>query len=129
LKQKPYPTPNNPDLLQSLNSLEYTTAIDLSMQYYNIPLCPKSQEYCTIVLPWGKHKYLRLPMRVASSADIFQNVMNNIFADLPEVRAYIDDILVATKSLYEQHLVVLSKILERLQKRGLKSTRASHFLL
>jgi hypothetical protein len=33
-------------------------------------------------------------MGIASSADIFQNVMNNIFADMPEVRAYIDDILV-----------------------------------
>jgi hypothetical protein len=48
LKQKPYPIPNILDLLQSLNGLKYTTAIDLSMGYYQIPLCPKSQEYCTI---------------------------------------------------------------------------------
>jgi hypothetical protein len=67
-------------------------------------------------------------MGVASSADIFQNVMNNIFADMPKVRAYIYDILVATKGSYEHHLIVLSKILERLQKRGLKSTYASHIL-
>jgi Reverse transcriptase (RNA-dependent DNA polymerase) len=59
-------------------------------------------------------------MGIASSADIFQNVMHNIFADKSEVRAYIDDILVATKGSYEHHLVVLSKILERLQKRRLK---------
>jgi hypothetical protein len=57
-------------------------------------------------------------MGIASSADIFQNVMNNIFADMPEVRAYIDDILVATKGSYEHHLVVLSNILTRLQKTG-----------
>jgi Reverse transcriptase (RNA-dependent DNA polymerase) len=129
LKQKPYPIPNIPDLLQSLNGLKYATAIDLSMGYYHIPLCPISQEYCTIILPWGKYKYLRLPMGMASSADIFQNVMHNIFADMPEVRAYIDDIFVATKGSYEHHLVVLSKILKRAQKRGLKSTCASHFLL
>jgi Reverse transcriptase (RNA-dependent DNA polymerase) len=120
LKQKPYPIPNIPDLLQSLNGLKYATAIDLSMGYYHISLCPKSQEYCTIVLPWSKFRYLRVPMGIASSADIFQNVMNNIFADMPKVRAYIDDILVATKGSYENHLVVLSKILKRLQKRGLK---------
>jgi hypothetical protein len=52
--------------------------------------------------------------------------MNNIFADMPEVRAYIDDISVATKGSYEHHLVVLSKILTRLQKWGLKSTFVSH---
>jgi hypothetical protein len=43
--------------------------------------------------------------------------MNDIFADMPEVRAYIDDILVAAKSSHEHHLVVLSKILKGLQKR------------
>jgi Reverse transcriptase (RNA-dependent DNA polymerase) len=59
-------------------------------------------------------------MGIASSADIFQNIMNNIFADMPEVRAYIDDILVPTKGSYEHHLVVLSKILTRLQKKGNK---------
>jgi hypothetical protein len=68
-------------------------------------------------------------MGVASSVDIFQNVMNNIFGDMPEVRAYIDDILLATKGSYEHHLVVLSKILKRMLERGLKSTYASHFLL
>jgi hypothetical protein len=67
-------------------------------------------------------------MEVTSSADIFQNVMNNIFADMPEVRAYIDDVLLTTKGSYEHHLVVLSKIIERLQKNGLKSTYANNFL-
>jgi hypothetical protein len=55
-------------------------------------------------------------MGIASNADMFQNVMNNIFADMPKVRAYIDDILVATKGSYEHHLIVLNKILTRLRK-------------
>jgi hypothetical protein len=92
LKRKPYPILNIPDLLQSLNGLKYATAIDLNMGYYYLPLYPKSHEYCTIVLPWDKFRYLRLPMGIASSTDIFQNVMNNIFADMPKVRANIDDI-------------------------------------
>jgi hypothetical protein len=49
LNQKSYPTPNIPDLLQSLNGLKYSAAIDLSMGYYHLSLCPKSQEYCTVV--------------------------------------------------------------------------------
>jgi Reverse transcriptase (RNA-dependent DNA polymerase) len=100
------------------------------MGYYHIPLCPRSQEYCTIVLPWGKFRCLRLPMGVASNANIFQNVMNNIFADMPEVRANVDDILVATKGSYEHHLVVLRKLLERLRKEGLKiNLRKSFFVV
>jgi hypothetical protein len=59
------------------------------MGYYHIPLFPKSQEYCTIVQPWGKFRDLRLPMGIASSTDIFQNIMNNIFADMSEVRIHV----------------------------------------
>jgi Reverse transcriptase (RNA-dependent DNA polymerase) len=67
-------------------------------------------------------------MGIASSADIFQNVMNNIFADMPEVRTYIHDILVTTKGSYEHHLIVLSKILTQLQKKGFKiNLRKSFF--
>jgi hypothetical protein len=51
LKQKLIPITNIQDLLQSLNGMKYASAIDLSMGYYHIPLCPKSQEYCTIVQP------------------------------------------------------------------------------
>jgi hypothetical protein len=96
--------------------------------YYHIPLCPTSHEYCTIVLPWGKSRYLRLPMGIASSADIFQNVMNNIFGDMPKVKAYIDDILVATKGSYEHHLIVLNKILTRLRKKGFKIILRKSFI-
>jgi Reverse transcriptase (RNA-dependent DNA polymerase) len=67
-------------------------------------------------------------MEITSSADIFQNVMNNIFADMSKVRAYIDDTLVATKGSYKHHLIVLSKILTRLQKQGFKiNLRKSFF--
>jgi hypothetical protein len=54
--------------------------------------------------------------------------MNNIFADMPEVRAYIGDILVATKGSYEHHLIVPSKILTRLQIKEFKiNLRKSFF--
>jgi hypothetical protein len=42
------------------------------MGYYTIRLDPTATEMCTIILPWGKYSYQRLPMRFAGSADIFQ---------------------------------------------------------
>jgi len=38
IKCKPFPLPKIPDLLQKLSGFKYTTAIDLSMGYYHIPL-------------------------------------------------------------------------------------------
>jgi hypothetical protein len=59
---------------------------------------------CTIIFPWGKNSYQRLPMGFAGSADIFQAEMGNLIATLDYIRAYIDDLLVITKSSHDDHL-------------------------
>ena len=40
----------------------YATTLDLNMGYYTIRLDEASQDICTIVTPWGKYAYRRLPM-------------------------------------------------------------------
>ena len=63
------------------------------MGYYTIRLDPKVVEMFTIIFPWGKYSYLRLPMGYAGSADIFQAEMMDLMESLEYVRAYIDDLL------------------------------------
>ena len=75
---KTVPTAKKSDLLYKLQGFIYATAIDLSMGYYHIPLDEESQKLCTTTLPWGKYRYRKLPMGIASSPDIFQSVMNDI---------------------------------------------------
>jgi hypothetical protein len=41
------------------------------MGYYTIRLDPKADKMFTIIFPWGKYSYLRLPMGFAGSSDIF----------------------------------------------------------
>ena len=72
LKRKPFPIPKIQDMLLKLNGFTYASALDLNMGYYTIRLDPDAQNLCTIVLPWGKYKYKRLPMGLAGSPNIFQ---------------------------------------------------------
>ena len=81
---------------------------------------PASRKLCTIVLPWGKYEYQRLPMGLCNSPDIFQEKMGELMADLEFVRAYIDDLIILTKDTWENHLIQLKTVFTRLRDAGLK---------
>eukprot|EP00957_Ditylum_brightwellii_P063859 4845724-Ditylum_brightwellii.AAC.1 len=49
--------------------------------------------------------------------------MGDLFADLENVRAYINNFLVLTKGNWEDHLAELNVVLTRLSKAGLKPGR------
>jgi hypothetical protein len=90
------------------------------MGYYTIRLDPTVAKMCTIIFPWGKYLYQRLPMGFAGSADIFQAEMGNLMATLKYVRVYIDNLLVIIKSSHDDHLGKLEQVFIQLHDAGLK---------
>jgi Reverse transcriptase (RNA-dependent DNA polymerase) len=120
LKRKPHPLPKIQDLLQKLSGFQYVTALDLSMGYYHIPLDEESSKLCTTILPWGKFRYLRLPMGIKNSPDIFQAVMQDLLGDLEFTRVYLDDILITSSGNLEEHLEKLNQVLKRLTQAGFR---------
>ena len=103
-------------MLLKLEGFQYGTSLDLNMGYYHIELTPNSKRLCTIVLPWGKYEYQRLPMGLCNSPDIFQEKMSSLMAGLEFVRAYIDDLLIISKTTWDDHLTKLETVLKRLKK-------------
>ncbi|HEY9708671.1 MAG TPA: reverse transcriptase family protein, partial [Oculatellaceae cyanobacterium] len=127
LKRKPYPIPKIQDMLQKLEGFQFASSIDLNMGYYTIRLNPNAQRICTIILPWGKYKYKRLPMGISGAPDIFQEKMSELMLDLEFVRTYLDDVLIVTKSTYEDHLNKLEIALKCIQSVGLKVNAEKSF--
>jgi hypothetical protein len=118
--RKPFPIPKISTVLQEMEGFTFATALDLNMGYYTIRLDPDSSKICTIIFPWGKYSYLRLPMGVACSPDIFQAKISELMATLEFVKAYIDDLLCITKGDFDDHLAKLKLVLQRLQDANLK---------
>jgi hypothetical protein len=72
LVRKPFPIPKISTVLQEIKGFSYATALDLNIGYYTIRLDPDASKICTIIFPWGKYSYKRLPIGIAGSPDIFQ---------------------------------------------------------
>ena len=127
IKRKPFPIPKIQDMLLKLEGFQYATSLDLNMGYYHIELSPFSKKLCTIVLPWGKYEYQRLPMGLCNSPDIFQERMSSLMETLEYVRTYIDDLLCITKGSFDDHLEKLREVFRRLQDAGLKVNATKSF--
>jgi hypothetical protein len=115
--RKQYPMPIINDILRKRKGYSYFTKIDISMQYYTFELDEESKDLCTIVTPFGKFKYNRLPMGLKCSPDYAQEVMENIFRDLEDTDVYIDDVG-AFSNTWEHHIKLIDTILLRLQENG-----------
>ena len=70
----------------------------------------KAKDLCTIVTPFGKYRYRRLPMGLKNSPDVAQSIMEEILGDL-DVEVYIDDITVFSKD-YDEHMEKVNEVLK-----------------
>lgn len=83
--RKPYPIPKISHLLMTLEGFKFATSLDLIQGYHQMPLDDEARKICTIVLPWGKYEYTRLPMGIKLAGDAFQERMNELLGHLPYV--------------------------------------------
>jgi hypothetical protein len=98
-------------VLQEIEGFSFATALDLNMGYYTIRSDPDASKICTIIFPWGKCSYKRLPMGIAGSPDILKGKMSELMESLEYVKAYLDDLLCISKLSLEDNLEKLEEVL------------------
>ena len=88
----------------------------------------KMQKYLIIILPWGKYVYLKMPMVLNISSNVFQWEHSRLFQGMPFVLVDIDDILIISKRTFEQHMIAVKYVLVKLQKIDIQlNVNKSHF--
>jgi hypothetical protein len=111
-------------ILQELEGFTYATALDLNMGCYTIRLDPVASKMCTMIFPWGKYSYKKLPMGFGGSANIFQAQITDLMVSLEFVRVYMDNLLIIMRRILDEHLQKIETVLTRLRDTRLKANAA-----
>ena len=109
-----YPLPKIDDILRNLEGACYFTALDLMKGFHQIAMDVNSIPKTAFVTPLGQYEYLKLPFGLHSAPAAFQAAMNHILSGLEAIAmVYIDDVIIHSAN-FEQHLLDLQTVLDRL---------------
>ena len=102
------------DIFSKLNGTTYFTTLDLRAGYHHVPLDKPSIPKTAFNSPFGKYKYVKVPFGLAQAPAYFQELMTGILKDFNFVIAFLDDIIIFSKTLQE-HLSHIRKVFKKLQ--------------
>jgi hypothetical protein len=108
-----FPLPRVDDQLDKLGGSNFFTTMDLAAGFYQIPMPEEDIEKTAFCSPDGLYEWLRMPMGLCNAPATFQRAVQVALSGLSWV-----DIIINIET-FEEHLVVLDKVFERLRQHGL----------
>ena len=106
------------DLIHDLNGAVVFSKLDLNAGYHQLELHPDSRYITTFTTHTGLWRYTRLSFGINSAAEVFQNVIQQVLHEIPNVRNMSDDIIVYGKT-QEEHNNSLKAVFQRLREKNI----------
>ena len=108
------PMPKVEDIFSKLNGATYFTTLDLPAGYHHIPLDKPSIPKTAFNSPFRKYEYVKVPFGLAQAPAYFQELMTGNLKDFSFVIAYLDDIIIFSKTPQE-YLTHIRKVFKKLR--------------
>ena len=115
------PIPSTEEIFDTLQGSAYFTTLDMSWEFYQLPMEPKSQNYSAFSTPFGSFKWLRMPMGLTGSSNTFQSLMEHVLVGLTWniTVPYLYDFIIFSKTP-EEHIKRLQQVFQRFREANLK---------
>ncbi|MBW0592524.1 hypothetical protein O181_132239, partial [Austropuccinia psidii MF-1] len=117
-----YPVPPMNQILTLFNGSTIFSKIDLNGAYNILRIKEGYENLTAFRIKYGSYEYLVMPFGLTNAPAYFQNLVNDISADLLDifVAVYLDDIMVFSSS-EEEHVKHVATVLQRLRNNNLFS--------
>ena len=124
-----WPMPKVEDIFSKLNGATYFMTLDLHAGYHHIPLDKPSILKTAFNSPFGKYEYVKVPFGLPQAPAYFQELMTGILKNFTFVIAYLDDIIIFSKTPQE-HLSQIRQVFKKLRsaKLSMKMSKCNFFL-
>jgi deoxyuridine 5'-triphosphate nucleotidohydrolase len=119
-----HPLPRIDDLLDSFQGSTCFTTLDLASGYWQIEVDPADREKTAFITDQGIYEFNVMPFGLTNAPATFQRMMNRVFTKINGdfVVVYLDDLNIFSRN-FNEHLVHLREVFERLRNAGLKLKR------
>ena len=105
--------PRIPDVLERFKGCKYFGEMDLSEAYFQFQIHPESQKYLAFTVEQEQYVFSGCPFGIKHVPSLYQRFMGKLFADMPFVCPYIDNLPFASKT-WEEHKMHTKMIIDRL---------------
>ena len=120
-----FPIPTIQEILDQLQGCKYFSCLDLYSGFLQILLDPKDREKVAFSTHLGHYQFKRLPFGLKSSPKFFMKILTNAVKGIPNLRCYIDDLVIFTKDL-ASHIKTFEKVMDALRKVGPNKKAFAH---
>lgn len=122
LQREHYRLPVLDDVLPKLKNAKVFGKLDVKEAYWHVRLDEQSSKLTTMITPFGRYRWKRLPFGLKVSSEIFQRKIDEALEDLNGVFNIVDDIIIVGCGATESEALAdnnqnLSKCIQRCKER------------
>lgn len=115
-----YLMPRIDELIDWLGHARYIITLDLTRGYWQVPLAESAKSKTALTTPFGLFQFNVMLFGLQGAPATFQRMIDKMIHGMEEFAAsYLDDLVVYSRTLEEEHLSHISQVLQRLRDAGL----------